>query len=95
MEVDVENVSNKREYINAVEVNQKMKKLLDTLRGYIEQTSDKINDEWIPTAKEWAGLVKDVFTMKCEDINREFLTKDEFIKIIKDNKTENCDGNKE
>lgn len=93
MEVDVENVSDKREYIDADEINLKVKKLLYTLRGYIEQTSDIINDELIPTAKEWAGLVKDVFTMKCEEIKCEFLTKDEFIKIIKDNKVENCDSN--
>ena len=56
MEVNINNDSNKREYINSTEVNKKVQEVLLSLQNFVNNASSKIKNEWIPTAKEFGGI---------------------------------------
>lgn len=93
MEVNINNDSNKREYINSTEVNKKVQEVLLSLQNFVNNASSKIKNEWIPTAKEWINQIGEVITTEYVYENVELLTKDQLIEIIKNNKVNGSDSN--
>ena len=93
MEVNINNDSNKREYINSTEVNKKVQEVLLSLQNFVNNASSKIKNDWLPTAKEWISQIGEAVVTKYVYENVELLTKDQLIETIKNNIVNGSDSN--
>ena len=93
MEVNINNDSNKREYIDSAEVNRKVKDVLLSLQKIVNNASSRIKNDWLPTAKEWVTQIGEAIVSKYVYENVELLTKDQLIEIIKNNMVNGSDSN--
>lgn len=91
MEIDIKNGN--REFIDAKKVNKHVQDFLSWLESWLENTETKLNDKYIPLAKEWMKIGKDAILTPCVEEELELLTKDDFVSIIRKHKVVGCDSN--
>ena len=91
MEININNEN--REFINAKEVNKHVQDFLTWLQSWLENAGTKLNNEYIPLAKEWVRIGKNSILTPCVEEECELLTKDDFVAIIKAHKVVGCDSN--
>lgn len=91
MEINFEKKN--REFIDPDKVNKYVQEFLALLQSWLEHAGEIITREYIPLAEKWVKAGKDVLSTPCIELQRELLTKDEFISIVKENKVVGCDSN--